>query len=244
MKVKAIQKQAGVAVAAAIITAWMALLLFNLQYEVNYLHPLTLVLVLLQTFLFTGLFITAHDAMHSTVSPNRSVNNAIGRLCLGLFMFNSWGKLHHGHHRHHRHSTREEDPDVHQRPFLIWYVKFLSGYITWWQFILAAALFTVLDIFFLRQNLLLFWVVPSLLSTLQLFYFGTYLPHRQPHLLEAPHHSRSQRRNHFLAFASCYFFGYHQEHHRWPGVPWWRLWQKKDKMEQQQGKHQDEVRHH
>jgi hypothetical protein len=27
-------------------------------------------------------------------------------------------------------------------------------------------------------NLLLFWALPSILSSLQLFYFGTYLPHR------------------------------------------------------------------
>ncbi|MCC5658983.1 fatty acid desaturase [Nostoc sp. XA010] len=22
---------------------------------------------------------------------------------------------------------------------------------------------------------------------------------------------------------SCYYFGYHQEHHEYPDVPWWKL---------------------
>jgi fatty acid desaturase len=26
---------------------------------------------------------------------------------------------------------------------------------------------------------------------------------------------------------TCYFFGYHLEHHQYPTLPWWRLYQKK-----------------
>jgi beta-carotene ketolase (CrtW type) len=29
---------------------------------------------------------------------------------------------------------------------------------------------------------------------------------------------------------SCYFFGYHFEHHDSPGTPWWRLWRVKEKQ--------------
>jgi len=38
------------------------------------------------------------------------------------------------------------------------------------------------------------------------------------------HQSRSQHKNHVLAFFSCYFFGYHYEHHDAPWLPWWKLW--------------------
>jgi beta-carotene ketolase (CrtW type) len=30
------------------------------------------------------------------------------------------------------------------------------------------------------------------------------------------------------AFVSCYFFGYHYEHHDSPATPWWLLWRVKD----------------
>jgi beta-carotene ketolase (CrtW type) len=85
-----------------------------------------------------------------------------------------------------------------------------------------AILFNVLKLWLPQSNLLLFWVAPSLLSTFQLFYFGTYLPHKGEH--DNRHQSRSQKKNHVAAFFSCYFFGYHYEHHDSPGTPWWRLW--------------------
>jgi beta-carotene ketolase (CrtW type) len=88
-----------------------------------------------------------------------------------------------------------------------------------------AGAFNVLQIWVDQTNLLLFWVLPSLLSTLQLFYFGTWLPHRGEH--DNPHHSRTLKKNHLLAFLTCYFFGYHFEHHQAPGMPWWRLWRTK-----------------
>jgi beta-carotene ketolase (CrtW type) len=41
--------------------------------------------VALQTWLSTGLFITAHDAMHGTLAPGRPHwNRAVGGLCLML----------------------------------------------------------------------------------------------------------------------------------------------------------------
>ena len=53
------------------------------------------------------------------------------------------------------------------------------------------------------ENLVLFWVVPALASTLQLFTFGTYLPHRAEG--EAPYRDA------------------HREHHEVPHSPWWLL---------------------
>jgi beta-carotene ketolase (CrtW type) len=77
------------------------------------------------------------------------------------------------------------------------------------------------------ENLILFWELPAVLSTLQLFYFGTYLPHRGVHDKGNIHQSRSQAKNHIWAFISCYFFGYHYEHHAYPHMPWWKLFSTK-----------------
>jgi beta-carotene ketolase (CrtW type) len=33
------------------------------------------------------------------------------------------------------------------------------------------------------------------------------------------------------AFISCYFFGYHYEHHDQPYLPWWKLAAAKDQAE-------------
>lgn len=76
-------------------------------------------------------------------------------------------------------------------------------------------------------NLAVF-VAPPVLASLQLFTFGTYLPHRRPTTeAMAPHHARTQEPNHPWAMLSCYFFGYHWEHHQSPSTPWWRLWRVK-----------------
>jgi beta-carotene ketolase (CrtW type) len=117
------------------------------------------------------------------------------------------------------------DPDYHNGNFLSWYVTFIKNYLSVWQVVFMAMLFNVLKLCIPQQNLLLFWVLPSLMSTMQLFYFGTYLPHQGEH--SNRHQSRSQGKNHVVAFFSCYFFGYHYEHHDSPATPWWLLWKMK-----------------
>jgi len=73
-------------------------------------------------------------------------------------------------------------------------------------------------------NLLLFWVAPALLSTFQLFYFGTYLPHRLPAAgYDNMHRAVSSNYPVWLSLLTCFHFGYHLEHHVQPVVPWWRL---------------------
>ena len=73
-------------------------------------------------------------------------------------------------------------------------------------------------------NALVFWGLPALLSAAQLFYFGTYLPHRQEALpFRDAHNARSSGYSWPVSLLTCYHFGYHHEHHLHPGVPWWRL---------------------
>lgn len=219
----------GVQMGLGIIFSWLCLLLFLLSgYEINWYSPLPYLFVLLQTHLYTGLFITAHDAMHASVSTNRTINKRIGQLAALLFAFNSYKRLYPKHHEHHRHVASERDPDYHpSQHFLIWYFSFIKQYVSWWQILAMAVTYNLLKLLFPQENVILFWILPSLLATLQLFYFGTYLPHKGSHSQEDHHKSGSQSKNHLWAFISCYFFGYHREHHQYPGTPWWQLWKKK-----------------
>ncbi len=194
-------------------------------WPVNWHNPLLYLMILVQMHLYTGLFITAHDAMHGTVSSNQKINNFTGQVCTLLYAVFWYPKLYTKHHLHHSEVHTVNDPDYHDGGFFAWYYRFIRNYLSVWQVVIMAILFNILKIWIPQTNLLLFWVLPSLLSTLQLFYFGTYLPHKGQH--NNKHHSRSQRRNHIAAFFSCYFFGYHYEHHDAPWMPWWQLWKSK-----------------
>ncbi|GAB2953959.1 fatty acid desaturase [Hymenobacter coalescens] len=221
----------GVAVALLIITAWGGSLAFLLAfYRPDWRTPAPYVLLLVQTHLYTGLFITAHDAMHGVVSAKRWLNTALGTIAALLFAYNWFPRLLPRHHAHHRHVATPDDPDFHDGRhggFLPWLFRFARNYITLGQVLLMAGTFHVLKYFFPAGNVIGFWMVPSVLATVQLFYFGTYLPHRGEHAAENPHKSRTQLPHHLWAFVTCYFFGYHYEHHDQPYLPWWRLWRTK-----------------
>jgi beta-carotene ketolase (CrtW type) len=212
----------GLFIAALVIGGWATSITLLMQWHFSFINPLVYILMLVQMHLYTGLFITAHDAMHGTVSPNRSLNNFTGYLSTFLYASFWYPQLYTKHHKHHSHVHTNNDPDYHQGGFFSWYIQFIRNYLSIWQIVVMAIIFNILKIWIPQPNLIMFWVIPSLLSTLQLFYFGTYQPHKGEH--DNPHFARSQRRNHIAAFFSCYFFGYHYEHHESPGVPWWKLW--------------------
>ncbi|MCS6990958.1 MAG: fatty acid desaturase [Chitinophagales bacterium] len=220
----------GLIIALVIILLWGLTLGTLLQAPVSGMRWWLIPAVLLQTHLYTGLFITAHDAMHGTVAPCRQVNTLIGWVAATLFAFNFWPRLYRNHHRHHRHVGTSDDPDVHQGSFMKWYVLFLRQYITWPQLVLMALTFNGLSLLFPKINVVLFWMLPALLSTLQLFYFGTYVPHKGTFPAANRHRSGSLTKNHLWAFLTCYFFGYHYEHHELPHVPWWKLYRVKGKL--------------
>ncbi len=221
----------GLFIAFTILLLWGGLLAFLLQYPVSFANPLVYIFILLQTHLYTGLFITAHDAMHGVVSSNRKLNKITGWICATLFAYNNYGKLYRKHHMHHKHVATGQDPDYHEGGFLPWYLSFLRQYVTVWQFLFMAITFNLLKLVFPTENLILFWMLPAVLSTFQLFIFGTYLPHRGDHPHDNKHKARSQSTNHALAFISCYFFGYHYEHHSFPYLPWWRLPKAKEALD-------------
>jgi beta-carotene/zeaxanthin 4-ketolase len=222
----------GVLIALLIISIWGGHLFYSLNYvEVSFVSPWLYLHLLIQAYLYTGLFITAHDAMHGTISNSKIINKGIGILSTFLFAGMSYNRLIKNHFRHHKTPGEADDPDfnINSQNFFIWWFSFMIRYTTITQIIIMAIVFNLLKLFFVEINIWFFWVIPAFLGTLQLFYFGTYQPHRKPHTDDMkPHNARSQKLNHLWAMLSCYFFGYHHEHHESPRTPWWKLYKLKE----------------
>lgn len=226
-----IAKFYGIIIATVIILLWATSLAILLYTDVSNLGLLWLIpAILLQTFLYAGLFITAHDAMHGVVFPaNIKINHLIGTIAVFLYGFFSYENLLKKHWLHHRYPATELDPDYHDRvhkSFFGWYFHFMKGYFSWKQFLGISLAFGLLAEGFhiAKINLILFWAIPSVLSSLQLFYFGTYLTHREPKEgYTNQHRATSNNLSPFWSFITCYHFGYHKEHHEHPHLPWWKL---------------------
>lgn len=221
----------GILIAVSIIILWALHLVWALtNVEVSIANPWLYLHMLIQAHLTTGLFITSHDSIHGTISTNRKVNNTLGWITSLLYAFFPYTILRKNHYEHHKHPGSEKDPDfnVKTQNFFFWWMGFMWHYTNIWQLLGFTISFNVLRLWIPGINIILIWFIPAILSSLQLFYFGTYLPHKLPHdHLDQKHKSRSQKKHHLRAFLSCYFFGYHWEHHQHPNVPWWKLYQKK-----------------
>jgi beta-carotene ketolase (CrtW type) len=221
----------GIFISLVIIFMWLVHLLYSIMYVgVDVANPLFYFHILLQGYLFTGLFITSHDAMHRTVSRNKMINNAIGRTSAFLFAGFSYKKLLKNHHLHHKHPCTENDPDycIKSQNFFKWFITFFFRYVTITQIIIIGIIFNLLSYINGETPVWFYFVIPSFIGTFQLFYFGTYLTHRKPHTPEMmPYHARTLKKNHFLAMLTCYFFGYHYEHHSKPYMQWWQLYKTK-----------------
>ncbi|PWD99252.1 fatty acid desaturase [Marinilabilia rubra] len=221
-------KNRGVIIASLVVILWIGHLLYGLlEVEIAADNPWVYLHILVQTHLFTGLFITGHDGMHGTIKPHSPViNKVFGTAASFLYAGLSFTKLKKNHQKHHNHPGTPEDPDYCERSqnFFVWYFTFMWRYLTIWQILVMAVLFNVLGVWFSESRLILLWIVPAFLSTFQMFYFGVYAPHKQPHLNQMmPYRSRTMNKNHIWAFLSCWFFGYHYEHHQSPWTPWWKL---------------------
>ena len=222
--------QRGLLIAGVIMTTW-AVSLVTLLRTTPGQHPFwQLFAVLWQTFLYAGLFITAHDAMHGVVAPGLpKLNRFVGSLALLIYGLFSYDQLLKAHCQHHKHPASELDPDFHNgrhKNAFAWYFNFLQRYWSWRRLLALIASFHAMHLLLHipGANLVLFWIVPSLLSSVQLFYFGTYLPHREP-VGGYRNVSRAQSvyRPIVWSFLACYHFGYHREHHEHPDAAWWQL---------------------
>ncbi|WP_339377367.1 fatty acid desaturase [Merismopedia glauca] len=219
--------------ASVIVVLWIASLKFFLLIDITQLTFLWVLLAILgRTSIQTGLFIVAHDAIHGAVLPrHRRWNNAIGRLAVTLYALLSYQKLSLNHWQHHKYPGQPSDPDFHDGihdNILVWYLKFMKGYLdvrqTVIQFLGIGMMFLTLHFgcHIPISNLFLFWVLPIFLSSMQLFLFGTYLPHRSSSPRNS-HHATSSNYPLFWSFLTCYHFGYHWEHHEYPFLPWYSL---------------------
>ncbi len=232
LRARRLQTVTGLTLAALIVGAWATvhvLCLFVIDWAVAPLW-LAAALIALETWLFVGLFIVAHDCMHGSLAPGRpAVNRTVGRLTLALYAAFSYDKLLPEHHRHHRRPGTADDPDYdpdHPDRFLPWFLKFVGHYYTWRSFWLMGAAI-VAYVVVLGVNpfaILAFYALPAILSALQLFYFGTYRPHRrEADGFADEHNSRTDDFPWIVSLFTCFHFGYHHEHHLTPTVPWWRL---------------------
>jgi beta-carotene ketolase (CrtW type) len=185
--------------------------------------------MLVRTLSYSGLFITAHDAMHGTVAPNsRLLNDAIGRVCLLLYAGLDFATLRTHHRAHHATPARPQDPDFSADPrYGRWLQSFVTRYLD--GRIVAVQALLVITLWLLGVTcveIIVLQVAPALFSLLQLFTFGTYLPHRPPPGGEAwrdEHRATSTKQSAIASFVTCFHFGMHWEHHVAPWVPWWLL---------------------
>jgi beta-carotene ketolase (CrtW type) len=220
----------GLALAAAIIVAWLAVHVVGIFLLDATAIGRTLLLIALQTWLSVGLYIVAHDAMHGSLAPGHpALNRRIGALALWLYAGFSYDKLLPMHHAHHRAPGMPEDPDFAPASpgrALPWYLGFMRSYVSRREVMIMLARVAVYMLAGAPlQNIVLFFALPGLLSSMQLFWFGTFLPHRHAGQADFAdrHRSRSNDYGALLSLLSCFHFGYHLEHHRFPAAPWWRL---------------------
>ncbi len=228
-----------------LLTGWSSSIWLASAIDLAVCPPSTLLILLaVRTFLQTGLFITAHDAMHGTIAPGRPVvNRAIGQLCVTLYALLPYDLLYVNHQLHHRYPATDRDPDFCSSANCSgwrWYLRFIGSYLhqvwpTWLLGIVTLVTGLAWSGWSIPKILLL-WLLPLWLSSLQLFYFGTFQPHRwrEPAserllLSLATDHSgssapvRSSSLPLFWSLLTCYHFGYHQEHHEYPYLPWYKL---------------------
>lgn len=230
--VSTFQPLVGLTLALAIFGGWIALHAFALfVFEPSWATaPLALGMVAALCWLSVGLFIVSHDAMHGSLVPGAPrVNAAIGTALLFLYAGFSYDKLRAAHWAHHKAPGTDRDPDFaadHPRSFWLWYATFLRRYFGLGSFFYVTAIFWVLH-FALGVSIvqaILFYAVPSIASSLQLFYFGTFRPHRHGEdAFVDRHNARSETFGTLASFVTCFHFGYHLEHHHHPHVPWWAL---------------------
>ena len=171
--------------------------------------------------------------MHGGLCPGRQRrNDSLGSIALWLYAALPYGPCRRKHHRHHRASGTAEDPDFcpdGQVPAWWWYRQFMAGYLSWRQMAGLLGSWALLMAIFGGQNswiwlnILLFCTLPLLISSLQLFVFGTYLPHRQQRSPVYAAHPASLDLPVWLSLLACYHFGYHRVHHDHPSLRWFEL---------------------
>ena len=223
----------SMAIALTIILFWIVSLIGLLSQDLAQFPLFFIILgIWLRAFLHTGIFIIIHESIHGVVCQNKQINDAMGSICSYLYAILPFETLAKNHHIHHSYPASDLDPDFCQENphnFWLWYGSFMKDYQQGSQFwILFWGMTVIFWILILLQvsiaNIFLFWVIPIIISSLQLFTFGIYLPHRpRAEGYGNRHRAKSINYSLFLSFIACYHFGYHWEHHQYPYLPWYKL---------------------
>ena len=185
--------------------------IYDKSIQESIFHLMTLI------WQYVGLFIISHD-LHHAENPN-TYDNILGRLSLllyGGFILEDFSKNHENHHKYP--GIQSKDPDFDINNPIIWYLKFMSRYINLNQIATEMVVFLILksnDINY--ENILLFWFIPCIYASIQLFTYGTFLVHRKNKIIVNSNLPK------FLNTFTCYNFGYHKEHHSNPKIPWYEL---------------------
>ena len=231
------QTATGLLLAAIIFAAWLGVhiwAMFVLRIDAHNFWIVPAVIAL-QCWLSVGMFIVAHDGMHGSLSPKmRNLGQAVGSVLLFLYAGFGWRKMRDAHFEHHKYTGTARDPDYNANnphDFWPWYGVFLKRYFGWmsmaWVWTVVLTYYFILNV--PPQNIGLLYGFPAIASSLQLFYFGTYRPHRMQADDFAPggfvdaHRSRTNDYGVLASLFTCFHFGYHHEHHLSPSVPWWGL---------------------
>ena len=215
--------------AALLGSAWLVVHLYSVfGHVIGQPWWATVGLIAVQIWLYTGLFIVAHDTMHGSFAPGRDgVNKWVGRVILAWYAGFSWDYMRDAHHQHHATPGTAEDPDFNADDpvrFWPWYLRFFTRYFSWKQVVVLGGIGLTYMLLGARfPNLIVMWAVPAILSSVQLFYFGTYLTHRHVDGFADEHNARTNDYPRWLSLLTCFHFGYHHEHHLYPHEPWWRL---------------------
>ena len=201
----------------------------------------SILLVVVEIYLYTGIFITAHDAMHSLILPSYPlINKYIGILCVQLYAFFDYNLLLKAHNKHHSFvGELYHDPDYHEYKYdkewkivIVWFCGFMKEYLSIKPLLFRAWFYIIFTLYYdySHFHINLFWSLPSILSSMQLWYFGTYLVHRRNYgnyngnNIENEHNAYTDySRSIWYHIFTCYCFGIHYEHHKYPYIPWWYL---------------------
>lgn len=230
----------NVTMATAVIMGWSSLFHEAVFVVKDITSVEGMVLVPCLAFMYTGLFITGHDAMHGTVTRNPMINDMIGHVCTNLYAGFDFNEMRRKHMLHHLNTgIVKDDPDFHKgNPNVYaWFVSFMLEY-----FNKAQVFKLILFVEVLKyngapdENIYVYMALCGLLSSIQLFYFGTYIPHRPPAdtLDEVMNWEKSKsttKTTRLESFLTCFHFDCHFEHHALPQVPWFELWDVKKKIE-------------
>lgn len=226
----------GLSLIVAILATWLAVHIYAMFfYRVDATNWLLIPLIFaVQCWLSVGMFIAAHDGMHGSLAPGKKwINDAIGGFLLAFYAGFGWRKMRDAHWDHHKYSGTAQDPDFdadNPAHFGHWYMTFLKRYFGLPSVLYVSSIVTIYWLVFEIPitNIVLLYGFPAIASSFQLFYFGTYRPHR--HVTGSKltafadrHNARSNRFGPLASLLSCFHFGYHHEHHLSPQTPWWSL---------------------